>query len=63
MLSCLFLVLPEVMFHNEQVILDPLSLQQDILTKFVVCQHPVSKDIGFGDERTGETTLEKQIIK
>ena len=51
------------MFHNEQVILDPFSLQQYILTKFVVCQHPVSKDIGFGDERTGETTLEKQIIK
>ena len=58
-----FLILPEVMFHYEQVFFDPFSLKQYILSQFVVGQHAVSKYIGFSDNRAGETALHKKVIK
>ena len=57
------LVLPEIMFLNKQLLLDPLRFEQYILTKFIIGYQAVSENIGFTDNGAGETSLHKQVIE
>ena len=34
--SKLFLVFPEIVLHDKQIILDPLGFKKDILTHFII---------------------------